>query len=56
MAEIDHPSLGSIRGVEEKGVTKFLGIKYASLEHQFALPKLVGRPEQGGVLDATKLG
>ena len=56
MAEIDHPSLGSIRGVEDGGVVKFLGIKYASLEHQFALPKLVRKPEHGGVLDATTLG
>ncbi|KAK6064902.1 carboxylesterase [Seiridium cupressi] len=40
MAEFDHPRLGSIKCIEKDQVLQFRGLKYASLAHAFADPKL----------------
>ena len=56
-AVLDHPSLGAkIRGVVDDGVTRYFGIKYATLEHKFDAPHPVDRSTTADVIDATKAG
>ena len=48
-------SLGEIRGRTTDGVTKYLGIQYATLKNRFADAELV-ESRSGDVLDATNDG
>lgn len=45
-------SLGEIRGKDDNGVAKYLGIKYANLKNKLADAELV-ESREGDVLDAT---
>ena len=54
MATVRDATLGTARGVQKGATDQFLGIKYASLEHGFAVPQL--KEEYGGEIDATKNG
>ena len=54
-ATINTSNLGQIRGKTEDGVTRYLGIKYATLKDRFADAQLV-EERQGDILDATADG
>lgn len=60
MAPYQHTVLGHVRvqGTVNDGVLNFLGIQYASLEHQFAPPTLLDLPvdKSDSILNATNYG
>ncbi|KAF8864542.1 alpha/beta-hydrolase [Acephala macrosclerotiorum] len=51
---LSHPSLGEIQGKVDEKVTRFLGIKYASIKDIFAASEVV--KYSNSKIDATKLG
>jgi hypothetical protein len=53
--KLDHPTLGGIIGLDYEKTIQYRGIKYASLEHQFAEPVLFTNSGQSE-LDATSFG
>ncbi|POR31391.1 Carboxylic ester hydrolase [Tolypocladium paradoxum] len=55
MSQINHPQLGRVTGTSQDGIAYFRGIKYASLEHAFAAPKVYSERAADG-LDATRHG
>lgn len=50
-SNFDHPTIGTIRGIETNDVVQFLGIKYASLRHWFDNPALYSYDGTGIVCD-----
>ncbi|KAI0121271.1 Alpha/Beta hydrolase protein [Xylariales sp. AK1849] len=54
MANLDHARLGNLKGISKDGVLTFRGLKFASLEHGFAEPKV--SVVQTGHVDATRYG
>lgn len=54
-ATITTRNLGQIRGKSENGVTRYLGIKYATLQDRFADAQLV-EERQDDILDAIADG
>jgi len=55
MIQVEHPSFGSIKGVQKDGVVQYLGFPYATLENRFAEPVLKESYE-ASELDATTTG
>ena len=53
---IKHPVLGEVLGVRDKGVIKFLGLKYASLKNRLALPELWEGHGSNSQVNASDLG
>lgn len=48
-------SIGEFKGIKGDGVTQYLGIKYANLKDQLAVPELV-KHYSSDIVDATKFG
>jgi carboxylesterase type B len=55
MATTLKSSIGEFRGVKRDRVVQYLGIKYADLKDQLAVPELV-KSYGGEVVDATRFG
>lgn len=60
---IEHPLLGAIRGVKKsKGVSQYLGIRYATLRDRFSRGVLlksltsISGNDSSSIFDATKSG
>lgn len=52
---LEHPLLGSVTGVgANKGVVKYLGIPYATLQHPFAASEI--KTSYEGPIDAREFG
>lgn len=55
IANLEHPALGTILGVDFDQSVQYRGVPYATLEHQFADAVLF--ENQGGrPIDATRFG
>ncbi|KAJ5361867.1 alpha/beta-hydrolase [Penicillium brevicompactum] len=50
-----HPALGTIRGISKNGAYQYLGIKYATLENRFAVPRIM-EYDGNGEINATMHG
>jgi carboxylesterase type B len=53
-AELQHPTIGTVRGNHADGVLQFLGVRYASIGHWFDNPTLSSYDGSG--ITATKYG
>lgn len=53
--KLDHSALGDIIGLDHEKTVQYRGIKFASLEHQFAEPVLFTNSGRSTV-DATSYG
>ncbi|USP74119.1 para-nitrobenzyl esterase [Curvularia clavata] len=56
MASYIHPQLGNIKHLLSNGIRHFRGLKYASLEHAFAVPRIQQGNGEGRTIDATHFG
>lgn len=54
-ANLDHPNLGSILGLDSDQSVQYRGIPYATLEHQFA-DAVLFENEGRSPIDATRYG
>ncbi|WDK14590.1 carboxylesterase [Colletotrichum graminicola] len=52
--QLEHPVIGTVKGIVSNGVTQFLGVKYANLDHWFDNAQLV--QYNGNGLNATRHG
>jgi carboxylesterase type B len=53
---LQHKALGEVTGLREEHVARFLGVKYASLEHRFETSQVLEYGASPSAIDATKIG